>query len=107
MGILKSDRNYTVWAVVIIISDHEIYNSTSDDLRFTYLNDKHHCFTTRTSTHRLETSHFNNDQIYALTEVCLFELASASTDCTLRDQFVIVKVRVFARIIFLYSDRKI
>ena len=25
MGILKSDRNYTVWAVVIIISDHERY----------------------------------------------------------------------------------
>ena len=62
MGILKSVRNYTVWAVVIIISDHEIYNSTSDDFRFKYLNDKQHCFTTRTSTHRLET----------LTEVCLF-----------------------------------
>lgn len=72
MGIPKSDRNYTVWAVVIIISDHERYNSTSEDFHFTYLNEKQHCFTTRTSTHRLETSHFNDDQVYALTEVCLF-----------------------------------
>ena len=72
MGILKSVRNYTVWAVVIIISDHEIYNSTSDDFHFTYLNYKQHCFTTRISTHRLETSHLNEDQVYALTEVCLF-----------------------------------
>ena len=72
MGILKSVRNYTAWAVVIIISDHEIYNSTSDDFHFTYLNNKQHCFTTRISTHRLETSHLNEDQVYALTEVCLF-----------------------------------
>ena len=72
MGILKSVRNYTVWAVVIIISDHEIYNSTSDDFHFTYLNNKQHCFATRISTHRLETSHLNEDQVYALTEVCLF-----------------------------------
>lgn len=39
MGIPKSDRNYTVWAVVIIISDHERYNSTSEDFHFTYLNE--------------------------------------------------------------------